>query len=115
MYQNSYAEVLAESSIDARATERQALELAIAKLNRARATAPGSAEELDAIEYTSRLWAAFIKDLASPGNDLPAEARAGLMKTGLGIVVEAQRIQLGLSRDLAALAEICGIVRDGLV
>ena len=43
------------------------------------------------------------------------EARASLMKTGLGILMEGQRIQLGLSRDLAALAEICGIVRDGLV
>lgn len=115
MYQHSYAEVLADSSSDARSTERQALDLAIAKLNRASGTAPGSPEELDAIDYTSRLWAAFIKDLASPGNDLPTEARSGLMKTGLGILMEAQRIQFGLSRDFAALAEICGIVRDGLV
>ncbi len=115
MYQHSYAEVMADSAVDARETERQALDAAILRLNRAAETEPGSPEELDAIDFLSRLWAAFIKDLASPGNDLPTETRASLMKTGLGILMEAQRVQLGLSRDFAALAEICGIVRDGLV
>ena len=66
------------------------------------------------MEFTSRLWALFIKDLASPGNDLPAPVRASLISIGLGILSEAQRIELGLSRDLAGLADICGIVRDGL-
>ena len=61
MYQHSYAEVMADSAADARSTERQALTVAIAKLHHAVGTEPGSPEELDAIEYTSRLWAAFIK------------------------------------------------------
>lgn len=114
MYQHSYAEILSDSLVDARATERQALGEAIARLHGAAATAPGSAEEQSALDFTRRLWAVFISDLASPGNDLPATVRASLMSVGLGILAEAQKIELGLSRDLAGLADICGIVRDGL-
>ena len=114
MYQHSYAEVLADSPTDARAVERQGLDQAIQLLELARGTEPGSREEQAALDATSRLWALFIKDLASPGNDLPNQLRASLMSVGLGILAEVQRIEAGLSRDLASLAEICGIVRDGL-
>ncbi len=115
MYQHSYAEILADAATEARTTERQTLDRAIAKLRLAANTEWGSPQECDAIEFLTQLWAAFIKDLANPGNDLPTETRASLMRTGLGILSEAQRIQLGLSRDFEALIEICGIVRDGLI
>ena len=58
--------------------------------------------------------AIFISDLARPDNDLPSKLKAQLTSVGLGIMSEAQRITLGLSRDLPSLAEICGIVHDGL-
>lgn len=115
MYQHSYAEVLADSSADARTTERQALSEAVRRLNLAAGAEPNSPEAEAALEFTMRLWALLIQDLASPGNDLPAPLRANLMSIGLGIMSEAQRIELGLSRDFAGLAEICGIIRDGLV
>lgn len=115
MYQNSYAEILADSSADARAVERQLLDEAVARLTLAAASAPGSNDEAQALEFTTRLWALFIRDLANPGNDLPAHVRAALMSIGLGIMAEAQRIELGLSRGFLDLADICGIVRDGLV
>lgn len=115
MYQHSYAEILADRTADARALERLALDKAIAKLALAASSEPDSTEQRDAIEFLTQLWATFIKDLASPGNDLPVEVRASLMRTGLGVLSEAQRIQLGLSRDFAAIIDICGIVRDGLL
>ena len=36
------------------------------------------------------------------------------MSIGLGVMAECRRIALGESRELAALADICGIIRDGL-
>lgn len=114
MYQHSYAEILADRAVDARSVERHALDRAIAKLKVAAATERDSAQQQDALGYVTQLWATFIRDLASPGNDLPAELRASLMRTGLGVLFEAQRIQAGASRDFDALIDICGIVRDGL-
>ena len=115
MYQHSYAEVLAGSSSDARATERQVLDEAILRLTLAARSELNSPEEQAALDFTTRLWALFIKDLASPGNDLPAPVRASLMSRGRGILAAAQRIEAGPSRDCAVRADICGIVRDGLV
>lgn len=114
MYQHSYAETLADSSLEARATEHRALDDVVRRLNLAASSEPKSPEEQAALDMTSRLWATFIKDLASPGNDLPGPLRASLISIGLGILSEVQRIELGLSRDFAGLADICGAIRDGL-
>ena len=114
MYRQSYADILADSTMESRSIERLALDKAIAKLTAAAPAGAGSLEENEALDFTTRLWALFIKDLTSPGNDLPSDVRAGLIRTGLGILSEAQRIRLGVSRDFQGLAEICGIVRDGL-
>ncbi len=115
MYQFSYADILADDADDARARERQALDQAVALLQHAaddRAAAPSRKRK--ALDFTNQLWAFFIKDLAHPGNAMPDELRANLMSIGLGVMKECNRILLGDSRDFAAVAEICGIIRDGL-
>ena len=114
MYQYSYADILADDADGARARERQALDQASAMLLHAAEGEPGSVEEAKAVDFTTELWAMFIKDLAHPGNAMPDGLRASLMSIGLGVMAECRRISHGESRDLASLAEICGIIRDGL-
>ena len=114
MYQFSYADILADDAVDARARERQALDQAVALLQHAAETERGSFEETKALDFTNQLWAFFIKDLAHPGNAMPDELRANLMAIGLGVMKECNRILLGDSRDFGAVAEVCGIIRDGL-
>ena len=114
MYQFSYADILADDAEDARARERQALDQAVAMLLHAAECAPGSAEEVKALDFTTELWSFFIKDLAHPGNAMPDQLRADLMSIGLGVMAECARIGTRQSRDLAAVADICGIIRDGL-
>ncbi len=114
MYQFSYADILADDADDARARERQALDQAVALLLNASEYAPGSPHEVKAVEFTIELWAFFIKDLVHPGNAMPDELRANLMSIGLGVMSECMRIARGQSRDLTGIAEICGIIRDGL-
>lgn len=114
MYQFSYADILADDADDARARERQALDQASAMLLHAAEGAPGSTEEAKAVDFTTELWALFVKDLAHPGNAMSDELRASLMSIGLGVMAECRRIALGQSRDLAGIADICGIIRDGL-
>lgn len=114
MYQFSYADILADDADDARARERQALDQAVALLRHAGDGPPGASEEAKALDFTTDLWAFFIRDLAHPGNAMPDELRANLMSIGLGVMAECRRIALGESRDFAAVAEICGIIRDGL-
>lgn len=114
MYQFSYSQVLADDPTDARQHERRAFEHAIGLLAAAEGTEPGSPAELKALEFVNQLWAVLIKDLAHTGNDLPAEVRAGLMSIGLWVMSEAQRIETGQSRHFAAIAQVCGTIRDGL-
>ena len=114
MYQYSYADILADNASEARARERKALDEAVTLLENAALTAPGSSGESKALDFTVELWASFIKDLAHPGNALSDQLRANLMSVGLGVIAEATRIVQGRSRDLAGLAEICAIIRDGL-
>ena len=114
MYQFSYADILADDAVDARARERQALDQAVAMLRHAAEGAPGSADEVKATGFTNQLWAFFIRDLAHPANAMPDQLRASLMSIGLGVMAECRRIALGESRDLLGVADICGIIRDGL-
>ena len=99
MYQFSYADILADDADDARARERQALDQAVALLCHAAECAPGSADEVRAVDFAAELWAFFIKDLAHPGNAMPDGLRANLMSVGLGVMAECRRIMLGASRD----------------
>lgn len=114
MYQYSYSEILEDSVVDARAAERRALDHAVDLLLAAAEGAPDSAAEKEALAFTSQLWGIFINSLTSRDNDLPAQLRADLISVGLGILAEIARIDAGQSRDLAAVADICGIIRDGL-
>ena len=114
MYQTSYAEVLADSAGSARAHEWRALDRAVALLKSAVDSQPRSPAWWDALTYTNQLWGFLIKSLASPDNDLPDQLRADLMSVGLSVMKEAGRIERNESSNFAWLAEICGIVRDGL-
>ncbi len=114
MYQQSYADVASDSPAQARAVEWKALNRAVALLEGADGTAPSSPEAVEAIAYTTELWGLFITDLSRPDNGLPSRLRSQLVKIGLGIMMETQQIAAGLSRDFRSLADICGIVRDGL-
>lgn len=114
MYQQAYADTVSDSPTDARAIEWKALNRAVSLLNEAEATDPHSAQASRALGYTTELWGLLIRDLARPDNDLPSLLRTQLMKVGVGIMMETQRITAGVSRDFRSLAEICGIVRDGL-
>lgn len=114
MYQASYAEVVADSAGSARAHEWRALDKAVVLLRSADGSQPTSPVRREALVYTSQLWGFFIKSLASPDNDLPDQLRADLMSVGLGVMKEAGRADTDEQTNFAWLAEICGIVRDGL-
>ena len=45
----------------------------------------------------------------------PAALRANLISIGLWILKEADAIRLGRSTNYAGIADVCAIVRDGLI
>lgn len=114
MYQASYLEVAADSPADARANERRALDHACTLLLAAQEAGPSSPAAGAALSFVSDLWAIFIGDLADPGNELPDDLKARLMSIGLWVMREADRIAVGDSNDFVGVAEICGMIRDGL-
>ncbi|HET6376957.1 MAG TPA: flagellar biosynthesis regulator FlaF [Methylocella sp.] len=114
MYQHSYAEELAENPNECRARERMALEHAIQLLDTAKREGPQSRAAVEALDFVSQLWNAFIHDLIEPGNDLPSVLRADLISVGLWITKEAALIRCGKSGNFDALIEVCSMIRNGL-
>jgi flagellar biosynthesis activator protein FlaF len=64
--------------------------------------------------FASKLWNAFIQDLADPENDLPDVLRADLVSVGLWIIKEAALIRSGQSQNFRGVIDICTMIRDGL-
>jgi flagellar protein FlaF len=114
MYPFSYAEIAAESADNARKRDGEALDVSIGLLNRAKQEGPDSIAAIEALYFTTRLWAAFIEDLGSPENSLTQQVRAALISVGISVMREAERIRAGESADFDHLIEISGIVREGL-
>ncbi len=114
MYQFSYKEIMQDSTQDARARERQAMERAIELLELAQRKGIKSMEAAAALNYLNRLWHLFIDDLAKPENDLPDALRAELISIGIWITNEINRMRLGKTENFNGLIEICAIIRDGL-
>lgn len=114
MYQHSYAEVLEDDQHAARQIEAMALDRAVTLLLEADALPSPSIPGVQALHFTRQLWTTFITELASSENALPNELRADLISIGIWILKEADAIRLGTSSNYGGIAEICGIVRDGL-
>ncbi len=115
MYQHSYAEVLEDDQAEARRTEVKALDRAVTLLMQADALPPSSFEGVWALHYTRELWMVFMTELASPENALPDAIRANLISIGIWILKEAQAIANGTCANYAGIADVCAIVRDGLI
>jgi flagellar protein FlaF len=114
MYQFSYAEILQDSTQDARVREHQAIDRAIELLELGQKKGVRSVEAAEGLNYLNRLWHLFIDDLAAPANDLPDALRAELISIGIWITNEVNRMRLGKSENFNGLIEICTIIRDGL-
>jgi flagellar protein FlaF len=114
MYQFSYNEILEDSTQDARARERQAMQRAVELLELGQAKGVKSMEAAEALIYLNKLWHIFIGDLAKSENDLPDALRAELISIGIWITNEINRMRLGKSDSFGGLIEICTIIRDGL-
>lgn len=115
MYQHCYAEVLEDDQREARRNEAKALDHAATLLMRADAVPSPSMEGVQALHFTRQLWTTFISELAAPENALPEEIRANLISIGIWVLKEADAIRLDRSTNYAGVAEICAIVRDGLL
>jgi flagellar protein FlaF len=114
MYHSSYAEHITDSAADCRDRERRALEHSLLLLRKAEESGPQSLEAMEGLDFVSKLWSAFIQDLADPENDLPEGLRADLISVGIWIIKEAVLIRCGESKNFRGMIEICAMIRDGL-
>ena len=114
MYQFAYNEVVDDSPITMRASERHAMDRVIAMLRLAQEKGAGSQDAVQALYYLRRLWAIFMNDLANPENELPEQMRKGILSIGLWMNKEIDRVRSGQANDLTPIIEINEIIRDGL-
>lgn len=114
MYQLSYVEQAADTPKECRDRERLALEHALTLLGKAEKAGVASREAIEALDFVTRLWSAFIQDLTDPENDLPDILRADLISIGLWIIRETASIRLGNSQNFRGIIDICATIRDGL-
>ena len=78
------------------------------------ANAPANAP-VEAIHFASRIWTAFLNDLSSQENALPAKLRADLISIGIWILGELDAIRLGGGSDFTDVIEITETIREGLL
>ncbi len=114
MYQFSYAEILEDDQTAARRVEFRALDRAVDLLTRAAAAPDSPREGIEALHFTRQLWMTFVNELVAPENALPDDVRANLISIGIWTLKESEAIRLGTSNNYAGIADVCGIVRDGL-
>lgn len=114
MYKFSYAEIMEDSSTEARGRERDAFDRAIELLVAAEAAGPTSMESQAAVIYLQRLWGILIRDLAEPTNELASNLRADLISIGLWVIKEADQIIQERSNNFAGLIAVNRSIRDGL-
>ena len=115
MYQFSYAEVLEDDQAAARRIEYDALDRVTAMLRRAAAIPHPSREGIEALHYTRQLWMALVNEVTAPENALAPELRGRIASIGIWILKEAEAIRLGSSTNYAGIADICAMIRDGLL
>jgi flagellar biosynthesis activator protein FlaF len=114
VYRLQYASIQEDAPLDAKAREREVLQRSIDLMTAA--TSPGATPfaATEAVHFTTRVWTAFLTDLAKPDNQLPKEARAGLISIGIWILKELDAIRMGSSSAFDDLIDISEIIRDGL-
>lgn len=114
MYQFSYADIQTDSVADAKDRERQLLTRSIDLLTVAASVGSESAEAVEALHFTNRVWTTFVEDLGSSDNALPKELRANLISIGLWLLREAEEIRQGRTDNFEGLIEVSQIIRDGI-
>ncbi|MCX7900104.1 MAG: flagellar biosynthesis regulator FlaF, partial [Methylocystis sp.] len=97
MYHQLYSEIAGDSAVSARARERDAIQVAINKLSRAKGHGARTPQSFEATNYLRRLWTIFMLDLNTEENGLPAALRASLISIGLWVLREADLIDEGAS------------------
>ncbi|MBN9670722.1 flagellar biosynthesis regulator FlaF [Roseibium aggregatum] len=114
MYNLSYAEVMDDLCSDQRLNEHQAMSIVIDKLSVAKERGVKSAEAVDALFYTRRLWSYFLEHLADDANELPLETRANLISVGIWVLKEVEALRQRRQDDFSDIIQINSIIRDSL-
>ena len=110
-----YAEMLQESSGEARERERVALDRSISMMELANKPHSTPADVAGAVVFTNKLWTVLIEDLAAPDNGLPRELRAQLVSIGIWILKELERIRNNEQASFGDLIEVSRAIRKGLL
>ena len=114
VYRLKYANIQEEAPVNAKMREREILQRSIDLLRKASAADASPFASSEAVHFTVRVWTTFLEDLAKPDNQLPKEARAGLISIGIWILKEVDAIRLGTSKAYDGIIDITEIIRDGL-
>ncbi|KAI95107.1 flagellar biosynthesis regulator FlaF [Rhodomicrobium vannielii ATCC 17100] len=114
MYHSPYQEALATDVRTARGTERASILRSVNLLQRGAEAGPRSAEALEALLYTKRLWVFFIEQLGLPDNRLPHKLRADLISIGIAVLRRIEAIRRGESKDFGFIIDVSRSVAEGL-
>ncbi len=114
VYRLQYASIQEEAPLDAKAREREVLQRSIDLMKAAGAPGASPFAATEAVHFTTRVWTALLTDLAKPDNQLPKDARAGLISIGIWILKELDAIRQGNSSAYDDVIDISEIIRDGL-
>lgn len=114
MFARAYSEVLVDSSTEARAREREAIQRSIELMTTAEEAGIRSREAIVALNFVRSLWTILIEDLASAENTLDPTLRAQLISIGLSLLRQSDELRMERLHSFSGLIEISHLIKDGL-
>jgi flagellar biosynthesis activator protein FlaF len=114
-YRLNYADIQSEAPIDAKSRERELLRRSIDMMEAAQGLDPSAKASIEAMHFTSRVWTAFLNDLAASDNELPDKMRACLISIGIWILKTLDAVRVAKRADYSGIIEITEIIREGLL
>ena len=114
MHSTAYEEITADSGVEARLREREAILESIIAMEEADQDRSDLIKRTYAITVVNRLWTALIADLGSSQNQYPRELKAQLISIGIFILRQCEAMRNDDSKDFSFIVEISQILEKGL-
>ena len=114
MFFQAYQEIAQDDQHSARASEHEIIGQSIDAMRACDLNPQNLLERVQTIHFVRDVWTYFLKDLATPENEMADELKASLISIGIFILKHLERMRGEQSVKFEPLIEISQTIRKGL-
>ncbi len=114
MFFQAYQEVAQDDQANARASEHEIIGQSIEAMKASDLNPKNLLERVQTIHFVREIWTYFLRDLATPENDMGDELKASLISIGIFVLKHLERMRGEQDVRFEPLIEISQTIRKGL-